>query len=84
MTGAPGTTVTGPVRDNGDGSYTFPVNWDPSSGDAPGVVVGQPGRPPVVVRDPSAKGKDHCKIWKILFWLMLLIAIVLLLLWILK
>ena len=84
VTGAPGTTVTGPVRDNGDGSYTFPVNWDPSSGDAPGVVVGQPGRPPVVVRDPSAKGKDRCRIWKILFWLMLLIAIVLLLLWILK
>jgi hypothetical protein len=37
-----------------------------------------------VVRDPSVKGKDRCRIWKILFWLMLLIAIVLLLLWILK
>jgi hypothetical protein len=83
ITGAPGTTVTGPVRDNGDGSYTVPVNWDPSAG-SPGVVIGQPDRPPVVVHDPKVKGKDRCKIWKFLFWLMLLIALILLLLWILK
>jgi hypothetical protein len=82
--GAPGTTVTGPIRDNGDGSYTVPVNWDSSSGDSPGVVIGQPGRPPVLVHDPKVGKKDRCRKWKILFWLMLLIALVLLLLWILK
>jgi hypothetical protein len=84
ITGAPGTTVTGPVRDNGDGSYTVPVGWDPSSGDSPGVVIGQPRRPPVIVHDPKVKGRDRSRKWKILFWLMLLIALVLFLLWILK
>lgn len=84
ISGAAGTTVTGPVIDNGDGSYTVPVNWDPSSGTSPGVVIGQPGRPPVVVHDPKVKGKDRCRKWKILFWLMLLIALICLLLWILK
>jgi hypothetical protein len=84
ITGAPGTTVTGPIRDNGDGSYTVPVNWDPSSGDSPGVVIGQTSRPPVVVRDPKVAGKDRCRKWKILFWLMALVALVLLLLWLLK
>ncbi len=87
ITGAPGTTVIEPVYDNGDGSYTVTVTWDPASGNSPGVVIGQPGRPPVVVHDPKAPvskttGKD--KIWKFLFWLMLLIALILLLLWILK
>ena len=84
ITGAPGTTVSGPIRDNGDGSYTVPVSWNPSSGDSPGVVISQPGRPPVVVHDPKVKGKDRCWKWKILFWLMLLIALIFLLLWILK
>ena len=58
VTGVPGTTVTGPVSDNGDGSYTVPVTWDPASGQEPGVVVGQPDRPPVVVQP---KPKDQCK-----------------------
>ncbi len=84
VTGTSGTTVTGPLRDNGDGSYTVPVTWDPSSGNSPGVVIGQPGRPPVVVQDPKATGKDRCKKWKISFWIMLIVALLLLLLWILK
>jgi V8-like Glu-specific endopeptidase len=84
ITGAPGTIVTGAVRDNGDGSYTAPVKWTPSLGDSPGVVIGQAGRPPVVVHDPKVRGKDRCRIWKILFSLMLLVALVLLLLWLLK
>ena len=84
ITGAPGTTVTGPVRDNGDGSYTVPVSWDPSSTNSPGIVMGQPDRPPVVVHDPHVKGKDRSRIWRILFWLMFLIALILLLLWLLK
>ena len=84
ITGAPGTIVTGPVRDNGDGSYTAPVNWNPSSGNSPGVVIGQPSRPPVVVHDPNVPGRDRCRKWKVLFWLMVLVALVLFLLWLLK
>ncbi|MFE9723847.1 trypsin-like peptidase domain-containing protein [Streptomyces sp. NPDC005794] len=49
LDGVPGTTVTGPVKDNGDGSYTVPVTWVPGRPGAPGVIVSQPGRPPVVV-----------------------------------
>jgi hypothetical protein len=85
ITGVPGTTVTGSVRDNGDGSYSVPVTVDPSSGNGAGVVVGQPGRPPVViVSKPGAPGKDPCWKWKLWFWLVLLLALVLLILWIFK
>jgi hypothetical protein len=83
VAGVPGTTVTGPVKDNGDGSYTVPVGWDPSPGNDPGVVIGQPGRSPVIVQGPGS-GKGRCKKWKTLFWIMVLVALVLLLLWILK
>jgi hypothetical protein len=85
ITGVPGTTVSGPVRDNGDGSYTVPVTADPSSDNGPGVVVGQPGRPPVVIASkPGAPGKDPCWKWKLWFWLLLLLALALLILWIFK
>jgi trypsin-like peptidase/VWA domain-containing protein len=84
VSGAPGTTVTGPVTDNGDGSYTVPVTWNPGSGNPPGVVIGQPGRPPVVVVDPGKAGKGRCRKWKLLFWLALLAALFFLILWILK
>lgn len=83
VTGVPGTTVTGPVKDNGDGSYTVPVSSDPSPGNDPGVVIGQPGRPPVVVHG-SGSGKGRCIKWKILFWIMVLVALLLLLFCILK
>ena len=83
VTGAPGTMVTGPVTDNGDGSYTVPVTYDPSTGDNPGVVIGQPGCPPIIVHGPGS-GKDPCGHWKNLFWIMLLVAAVLLLSCILK
>ncbi len=82
--GVPGTTVTGPVRDNGDGSYSVPVTWNPGSANGPGVVIGQPGRPSVVVADPRLAGKGRCRKWKILFWLTFIAALILLLLWILK
>jgi hypothetical protein len=81
VTGVPGTTVTGPVKDNGDGSYTVPVSWSPGSGQGPGVVIGQPGRPPIVVQpQPKHDGKK----WKWLFWLLLLVILILLLLLLLK
>jgi hypothetical protein len=76
LTGTPGTVVTGPVQDNGDGSYTVPVAWEPGASGPRGVVLGQPGRPPVVIVDPKAKD-GH---WRFLFWLLLLIAILLLIL----
>ena len=83
VTGVPGTTVTGPVKDNGDGSYTVPVTCDPSTGNNPGVVIGQPGRPPIIVHGPGS-GKDRCGNWKILFWIMLPATLFLLLFCILK
>jgi hypothetical protein len=52
ITGASGTTVTEPPADNGDGSYSVHVTWDPASGAGPGVIIAQPGRPPVVVGGP--------------------------------
>jgi hypothetical protein len=78
ISGTPGTTVTGPPQDNGDGSYGVPGVWDPSSGQPPGVVVSQPGRPGVVVQEPAAK--EDCRKWKILFWLLLLLLLILLIL----
>ena len=84
VSGAPGTTVTGPLTDNGDGSYTVPVSWNAEGGNFPGVVIGQPDRPPVVVADPSKAGKGWCKKWKLLFWLALLAALLFLVLWLLK
>jgi trypsin-like peptidase/von Willebrand factor type A domain-containing protein len=77
VSGTPGTTVTGPVTDNGDGSYTVPIQWNDGSGYDPGIVVGQPGRPGTVIQ-PIPKGR--CGKWKWLFWLMVLIALILLLL----
>jgi hypothetical protein len=80
VTGVPGTTVNHPLHDNGDGSYTVPVDWDPSSGTAPGVLVGQPGRGPVLLTDPNAGGPDNeGGIWKLLFWVLLVLFLLLLL-----
>jgi hypothetical protein len=72
VSGAPGTTVTGAPQDNADGSYTIPGTWDPTVG--PGLVIGQPGRPPTTVW-PAATG---CRRWKRLsfFLVLLLIAVV--------
>jgi len=74
----PGTTVTGPPEDNGDGSYTVPVSWDPGSG-GPTLVIGQPGRQPVVVTDPKT-ATGQCRRWRLLVWLLLLLALLLLIL----
>jgi hypothetical protein len=55
VTGAPGSTVDEPLTDNGDGSYAQCVIWDTGSEQPPGVSVGQPGRPPVVLPDPTPR-----------------------------
>ncbi|MCW3051812.1 MAG: von willebrand factor type, partial [Chthonomonadales bacterium] len=47
-TGGPSTTVTGPVEDNGDGSYTIPLTWNPFVG-PPLIVLTQPDLPLIVI-----------------------------------
>jgi hypothetical protein len=64
VTGVPGTTVTGPLVDHGDGSYGVPATWDPAATGAPGVVLGQPGRDPVTVVGGDGNGPSggsHCR-----------------------
>lgn len=79
LTGAGTTTVTGSVTDNGDGSYTVPVTWDVTVDSDPGVLVAQPGRPPVLVRPPATgAGAGRCRKWQLLFWGALLLAMLLL------
>jgi hypothetical protein len=86
VSGVPGTTVTEAVRDNGDGTYTVPVTWDPAKGH-PGVVIGQPGRPPVVVAPPkkwessTPAPRDPCKPCWILLCALLAMLLVLFFLW---
>jgi von Willebrand factor type A domain/Trypsin-like peptidase domain len=55
VTGASGSTADGLLTDNGDGSYVQCVIWDPDSGQPPGISIGQPGRPPVVLPDPTPR-----------------------------
>lgn len=77
VTGLAGTTVAGPLTDQGDGTYTIAGVWDPGAGPAPGAVITQPGRPPVVVQAPTS---DKGSVWRNLFWLLLLLFLLLLLL----
>ena len=77
VTGGAGTTVTGPVIDNGDGSYTVPVS---SGGGGPSIVIAQPERPPVIVTPPSVPGTGAgggCVSW-LTIWILLAIILVLL------
>jgi hypothetical protein len=45
----PGSTLTSPVLDLGNGAYRVDLCWDPASDSPPGIVVGQPGRTPVPI-----------------------------------
>jgi hypothetical protein len=79
VTPQPGSNMTGPVTDNGDGSYTVPVSWDPGRG-GPGLIVSQPDRPPVVVGPPpdGPRAAWWCRWWfPWLSFLLLLLTIVL-------
>lgn len=53
----PGSTLTGGVNDEGDGSYTQDVDWDPESAEPPTISVSQPGRPPLVIPLPTPAGQ---------------------------
>jgi len=87
VTGSAGTTVTGAVHDNGDGTYAVAVSWNPKQGE-PTVSIGQPGRPDVVVtpsksptpREPE-KPERSCVLCWLLFCALLLVLLVLFLLW---
>jgi len=79
----PSTTVTGPVVDNGHGSYSVPVSWPASGGEGPSVVVGQPYRPVVVITPTSTPGTqagDDCcdRPWRLIWLLVILLFLVLL------
>lgn len=45
----PGSTLTGPLQDLLNGSYWIDLCWDPASDEAPGILIGQPGRKPVPI-----------------------------------
>ena len=82
----PGVTFTGPVTDNGDGSYSVPAKWDPSLTTQPGVVVTQPDRPPVPLVPGGATGKlpTGCAptwlLWLLITGLFVLVVVLLILL----
>lgn len=59
LSAPPGVLSVGRVRDRGDGSYEVDVVWDPRITPAPGVIVQQPDRPPVIVSPPSG-GRGEC------------------------
>jgi V8-like Glu-specific endopeptidase len=83
ISGTPGTSIApGAVQDNGDGSYTVTGTWDPTSGEQPAVVIGQPGRASV----PLATKRHHHRwwIWPLLCLILLIIAVLLLILLITK
>jgi len=62
-TGSPGTTITGPVVDNGNGSYTIPITYNPASpsNSPPGVTITQPGRPPVTITGTPIQPPGFCQ-----------------------
>ncbi|NEW30763.1 hypothetical protein, partial [Nocardia cyriacigeorgica] len=51
----PGVQIRGNAEDRGDGSYGVPVIWDTAITPAPGVVVRQPERDPVILEVPNGK-----------------------------
>jgi hypothetical protein len=60
VSGVTGTKAKGPMQDNGDGTYTVTATWDEGFGVPPALALEQPGRPPVVVQEPSGgdAGRD--------------------------
>jgi hypothetical protein len=76
VTAQPGSQLTGPVSDNGDGSYDVPVGW---ADDGPSVAVTQPERPSISLtpEKPGDAPWRRCPRW--LCWLLGLLVLVLLL-----
>jgi hypothetical protein len=74
VTPNPGSQVTGPVSDNGDGSYDVPVTWE---GDGPSVAITQPERPSVSVTPEGPGGGPGVRCPRWLCWLLALIVLLL-------
>jgi len=74
-----GASLDGSPVDNGDGSYTVPVSWDPN-GTFPGLTITQPGRPPVTVAQPSPSGGAGCLPWSLLLAMVAVVIVLLVLL----
>ncbi len=49
ITPRPGTNLTSPVVDLGNGEYQVDMCWDIGAAEPPGIIIGQPGRPTVTV-----------------------------------
>src|SRR6185503_18078067 len=77
VSGASGTGTNGHVTDNGDGTYIVAGTWDPSTGNAPGIIINQPGKNPVVISDQTVSPQTDK--WKFWFWIVLILFLLLLL-----
>jgi hypothetical protein len=60
VSGANGTTVTGPPIDLGNGSYSVPISNVPPTGGSGGIIITQPGRGPVTIPLPET-GASACR-----------------------
>lgn len=77
LSAASGTVLSGgSVKDYGDGKYSVIADYDPSSGNPPGLVVSQPGREPAVVTPQDSKPRK-CRDWTWLIAFLLLIIVIL-------
>ena len=78
ISGGPESTPIGPLFDNGDGTYSVDVSYDPNSGQPPGVALTQPGRPSTHLAEPTPQSPNDPEIpWWL--WLLILILIVIIL-----
>jgi hypothetical protein len=79
VSGQTGTSTSGTPVDNGDGSYSVEATWDSREANEPGIVVGQPERPPVTLA-PGRGARDGCPRWVcILLTVLLLVGAVVIL-----
>lgn len=75
FTGAAGSTVIGGAKDNDDGSYGVEVEFDPSIGDDPGIVVSQPDTTPSVFCKQDNRSKFPSWVWFLLFILIVILCL---------
>ena len=78
VSGAMGTIASGPAADNGDGSYTVRGRWNPKSGQAPAIVISQPGRAPTTLGGQPQNGPLPWLSWKLLSLLLIALIVILL------
>ena len=79
----PGSSPDGGVVDEGDGTYTQVIVFDPTAGYEPGVAIAQPDRPTVIVGGGPTSARPGCRptLWmwvSVALFILLLVAIALL------